>query len=107
MLGPAVFLNPEVRRGRLPGYGRSPHPSSKLDGPAEDVNILRVADGRLIDAGNPRGDGVASHHGVRDSSRFQRGGAVQSLADPFHGPDHPLAGDFAQPDRRHAIAPAP
>lgn len=55
----------------------------------EQIDILRVADGGLVDGGNPGGDGVVADHGVRNVGGAEGGGRTQqALAHEFHGGDH-------------------
>jgi hypothetical protein len=57
----------------------------------EDVNIRGVADGGLVDGGDPGGDGVSANHGVGDAGGVKGfGGAEEALADLFDGVDHPV-----------------
>jgi len=57
----------------------------------QNVDILRVTDGRAIDGRNPRGDGVAADDGVGHPAGLKRFRCPhESLTDQFHGVHHPL-----------------
>lgn len=59
--------------------------------PDKNVDILRVANGRTIDRGNPRGDGIASQDGVGHARGLQSVcGTKQTLSYQFHGIHHAL-----------------
>lgn len=60
----------------------------------QEVDIGSVADGGLIDTGDPGGDGIATDYGIGDIGLFQSTGSTQkTFADFFHGTDHPFPGN--------------
>ncbi len=62
----------------------------------QDIDVARIADGVLVNPGDPLGDGVATDHRVRNSSRIERAcGPAQSLFDLFRRPERPFPTDGA------------
>ncbi len=57
----------------------------------QDIDVAGIADGVLVNPGDPLGDGVATDHRVRNSSRIPRaGGPAQSLFDLFRRHERPF-----------------
>src|SRR4029077_75261 len=60
----------------------------------QDIDIARIADGVLVNPGDPLGDGVATDHGMWDSGRIEGSGApTQPLFHPFRRHERPLPTD--------------
>src|ERR1017187_9298853 len=60
----------------------------------QDIDVARIADGVLVNPGDPLGDGVATDHRVRDSGRIKgSGGSTQPLFDLFRCHERPFPTD--------------
>jgi hypothetical protein len=63
----------------------------KIKAPDQDVNVAGIADGVLVNSGDPFCHGVATNHRVWDSGGVERVGcSPQPLFDLFRGHERPF-----------------
>ena len=64
----------------------------------QDIDVARIADGVLVNPGDPLGDGVAADHRVRNSGRVEGAGcSAQPLLDLFRRHERPFPTDEFEP----------
>ena len=56
-----------------PTVSRQAFAAGKSGRRIRNIDVARVADGVLVDPGDPLGDGIATDHSVRDTGRIERG----------------------------------
>ena len=66
----------------------------KIRTPDQDIDIARIADGVLVNPGDPLGDGVATDHRIRDPGLIEgSGGSSQPLFDLLRCHERPFPTD--------------
>ena len=66
----------------------------KVRTPDQDIDVARIADGVLVNPGDPLGDGVATGDGVRHAGRIEGSGrSAQPLLDLFRCHERPFPTD--------------
>jgi hypothetical protein len=72
----------------------------------QDINVLGVPHGLLIDASDPRGDGIAADDNIGNARLLQgRSRATGPLSDSFHGGAHPFPGEVLEYNDSHTRFP--